>query len=383
MKNFILCLQFLCVTTIAFSQQNPDIIPAKPSDNWYFSASAGPSFIFSSDTHAIAFSNRLSPHVSLSAGKWILPQWGGFFTLQGGTLNNISTTSGYFYADTTQATVGVYDPVIDYVSINPDGTYLQKIRYMNLQCNISYSILDALSYQPERKFSLVPSVGIGSMFVFAYKGIPKQTVFSTQIGLQAGYQILPRLGVQAQVQNVFVPDNFEGRITKKQTESILSASLGISYSLRPKKFSTCAVPTENIEQFAQAYTDTVVQETVVRDTIRIQSVVQYDNFIFTAFLFSKNNIKPNDSQEVHYENIARFMKSNPSVTIRLDGYADETTGTEEFNLSISKARVSYIKSILVKKYGIEESRIIENALGAKNPPYSSDEHNRIVLVTIL
>ena len=54
--------------------------------------------------------------------------------------------------------------------------------------------------------------------------------------------------------------------------------------------------------------------------------------------------------------IARVMKDNSNVKIKVVGFADYT-GTDAYNMKLSERRANEVKRLLTKKYGIAEDRI--------------------------
>ena len=61
-------------------------------------------------------------------------------------------------------------------------------------------------------------------------------------------------------------------------------------------------------------------------------------------------------EEIKVKAIARVLKDNPDVKILVVGFADYT-GSDNYNMKLSERRAKEVKRLLVKKYGIAESRI--------------------------
>ncbi len=79
---------------------------------------------------------------------------------------------------------------------------------------------------------------------------------------------------------------------------------------------------------------------------------------------------------------ARYLKSNPDVTVRIEGHTD-SIGTSEFNLNLSQRRAGRVRSAL-RRYGVPESRISVQAFGEENPPFSPPRNprNRCVIIQL-
>lgn len=72
--------------------------------------------------------------------------------------------------------------------------------------------------------------------------------------------------------------------------------------------------------------------------------------------FANNSavIRAEDKKQV--EGLADFMKQYPHLHVVIEGYASKP-GTMEYNQELSEKRANAVKDELVKKYGIEESRV--------------------------
>lgn len=66
---------------------------------------------------------------------------------------------------------------------------------------------------------------------------------------------------------------------------------------------------------------------------------------------------------------AAIMRSNPNVTVRIDGHADER-GTVEYNLALSLRRANVVRDYLTG-FGIDASRLEVTGFGEERPLDSS------------
>ena len=64
--------------------------------------------------------------------------------------------------------------------------------------------------------------------------------------------------------------------------------------------------------------------------------------------------------------VARVMKDNSNVKIKVVGFADYT-GTDAYNMKLSERRANEVKRLLTKKYGIAEDRIAVDFKGEGAP----------------
>jgi OOP family OmpA-OmpF porin len=77
------------------------------------------------------------------------------------------------------------------------------------------------------------------------------------------------------------------------------------------------------------------------------------------FNFNKSNIRPGDAAVL--DEAASTLKSNPNVTINVNGYCD-AIGGEEYNLKLSDRRANSVVDYLVKA-GIPSSQLIPHGYG--------------------
>lgn len=74
----------------------------------------------------------------------------------------------------------------------------------------------------------------------------------------------------------------------------------------------------------------------------------------------KADIKPEYHGEI--EEVADFMKKNPTVTSVVEGHTDDV-GTPEYNMKLSQKRAESVVNYLVEKFGIDRSRLSAKGYG--------------------
>lgn len=93
--------------------------------------------------------------------------------------------------------------------------------------------------------------------------------------------------------------------------------------------------------------------------------------------FKINSAYVRPAEEAKVVEISDYMKANADKKLTITGYADVKTGTAAYNKRISMRRAEAVKKLLVKKYGIDESRIKVEAKGSSVQPFSVNEENRV------
>ena len=95
------------------------------------------------------------------------------------------------------------------------------------------------------------------------------------------------------------------------------------------------------------------------------------------FVINKYEVRPDEKVKV--AEIAEYLKKYPNAKVALCGYADAQTGNDRINDRLGLQRVTVVKDMLVKEYGIPESRITADSKGAREQPFAINEQNRVTI----
>lgn len=365
------------------------LLPASAQNGWFVEAGGGVQTIFSSDAGKQHFGKRLTPSYHIGVGKWITPAYALRLQIGGYALNGMSTSEGLYLRDpqTDGSIYGPHDPVIDNVTVRPDGTYRHYLRYVNAHADFMVS-LSRLLFRSEGRFDVLPAVGFGYARTFAYRGTADANSLTANFSIAAKYSVLKCMDVNLEIASALMPDHFDGRITGRKYEPTLGATLGLTYRFNASK--PCAKKQRCHKLHREAVVDTVyvkeriVERPVFKDRIVEKSVAKkQEAFRLASVSFACASAKPEKKQDIVFENIVEYLKQNPSARIRLDGYADKATGKERTNLMLSIRRTDSVRNILIERYGIAPSRIEAQGIGSNAQPYEDNDLNRVVIVTAL
>jgi OmpA-OmpF porin, OOP family len=86
--------------------------------------------------------------------------------------------------------------------------------------------------------------------------------------------------------------------------------------------------------------------------------------INVEFDFDKANIKPKYHQEI--KKFATVMKNHPELKVIIEGHTDNIGGAK-YNQKLSQRRSDSVKNYMVKKFGIDESRLTAKGYGLTKP----------------
>ena len=95
------------------------------------------------------------------------------------------------------------------------------------------------------------------------------------------------------------------------------------------------------------------------------------------FVINKYEIRPDEKVKV--AQIAEYLNKYPNAKVALCGYADAQTGNDRINDRLGLQRVTVVKDMLVKEFGIPESRITADSKGAREQPFAINEQNRVTI----
>ena len=214
------------------------------------------------------------------------------------------------------------------------------------------------------------------------------------IGIRSGVGLIARAGIQ--IQDLF----FIGYAYEAPMSNIASYSsgsheviLGIKFCKKdPKKnpeiaeFKKQDIDSTDNDLKNKSNVETPTMDTVIItriDTVFIEAPVIEMKELKTVkatfqpiekdilFEFDKSLVKTESFSEL--ESIINILNSRTNLKISLKGYTD-SKGSETYNVNLSKRRVNAIKEFLVAN-GIDDSRILIDALGEKNPKADNSSLN--------
>lgn len=84
-----------------------------------------------------------------------------------------------------------------------------------------------------------------------------------------------------------------------------------------------------------------------------------------------------ETQVVNVERVAQYLKANNDARVNIKGYASPEGG-RAYNERLATRRANAVKNMLIKKYGIDESRITAEGAGVGNI-FNSPKLNRVAI----
>jgi len=87
------------------------------------------------------------------------------------------------------------------------------------------------------------------------------------------------------------------------------------------------------------------------------------------FAFNSDAIR--EESEPTLKEIAEVLRRHPDWRLQVNGHTDGV-GSDQYNLDLSKRRAAAVKDTLVKRYGIDASRLTSAGFGKSQPKDSND-----------
>lgn len=347
--------------------------PGSWRDNWYIQLGAG---IRTPLVEEGSKSRHITTSYNLAVGRWISPYLGFRFSAYYGSMH------------------WMHNPVA-------------SARTANLNVDFMWDMCNSIAgYNPSRPVSIIPYVGLGSTFVYNFKGDRNandvedghiknnQWLFPVSAGLQLRFRVSPYVDLFAEGRAMFYGDNFNNTTYGWPVDIDVTATGGVIIHFTGSKFErynpcdyVSALNQANAQvndlraalattSAALAAAEAQLPCPEVTETVAVEAT---STTIFPTVRFKLNSAYVSSEEMVNVYNIAEYLKANPDAQIVVRGYADKNTGSSAYNMKLSQRRAQAVADILTGDYGIAENRLILQAEGSDTQVYPTNDWNRIVI----
>lgn len=296
-----------------------------------------------------------------------------------------------------------------YGRLHLDWAKYNKANMANANVDLMWDMFNSFAGpNPNRVFSIIPFVGVGGTYTWGFDPtlatIPdgdghyktKQWTLPVSAGLQLRFALCKYVDFFAEGRVNFYGDEFNNVVSGDPIEANVSVYGGFSFNIGGRNYSAynpCEylgyINTLNNQvndlrgqlattaaALAAAEAQLPCPEVVEQEAIVIQTP------ILASVRFKIDSARISNEEMVNVYNVAEYMKSNPNVTVTVQGYADKDTGTAAYNMELSQRRAQAVVDALVNKYGVDSSRLTINANGSDTQVYPDNNNwNRIVIFT--
>ncbi len=351
------------------------------NNNWFLQLGAGINMPFVENYIPNGDAKRqITLAMNLGVGRWFSPYMGFRFSALGG-------------------------------SMKWESGDLSKAKYANLNLDFMWDMLNSVSgVNPKRVFSINPFVGLGGTYtwdmeskalnVLGNDGKLRHNTWTLPVS--AGIQFRIRTGkyvdIFMEARSQFYADNFNGTVGGKPVDINFTAIGGLSFNFGGVQFAennpcTYLHYMQNLNdqvnelrgKLSRTKNELVAAKAQLpcpdpEPIVEVQEVdIVETNMPLATVRFTINSAKISNEQLVNVYNIAQWLEATPDATVTICGYADNETGSPEYNMKLSERRAQAVYDVLVNQYGIDGGRLTIQAFGSGTQPYETNNWNRIVI----
>ena len=347
-------------------------------DNWFIQFGAGFNLPLVENTLPNGDGSRqMTLAMNLGVGRWFSPYMGFRFSALGG-------------------------------AIHWENGDFSKAKYANLNLDFMWDMMNSVrGVNPHRVFSINPFVGLGGTYtwdihsraanVYAYGQVKDQSwTLPVSAGIQFRLRPSKYVDIFVEARGQFYGDNFNGTAGGWPVDINFTTVGGLSINLGGVKYyetDPCAYVNymQNLNdqvnslrgQLAKTKNELAAANAQLPcpdPIVEVTEVAVMESYMPLATVrFTLNSAKISNEQMVNVYNMAQWLNENQDATITICGYADDETGSPEYNMQLSERRAQAVYDALVKTYGVDAGRLTIQAFGSKTQPYDTNNWNRIVI----
>lgn len=383
MKKFFLFIA-MAVSAMTASAQEEGYWGNKFFDNWYVGIQGG---VDAKTTHSAVF-KHLTPNVGLRVGKWLTPSVGiaaegtyifpsqmytsldakGFNANLLGQINLSNAIGGY--KGEPRCFEVILNGGIGYIHNSTDDNDLAIGTIKNaMTSKIALDFAFNFGNRKQWQFYIEPSLNY--LIAGAKSGVTSEAgVGSQTVGYDINYSHMQlNVGINYKFKTSNQTHNFQIVKPCDQSEiDVLNAQIN---DLRAQNAEIDKLKAE-IEDLKKALKDCEEKPVVVEKEVE-------PNLPAIFYPLNKSVITPAQAQNVAIA--ATVLKNHPELKLQVKGYASPE-GPHDNNNSLSVRRAAAVKDLLVKKYGIDPSRITTEGCGETDKLFEIYEFNRVAMLYI-
>ena len=257
-------------------------------------------------------------------------------------------------------------------------------------------------YREDRIYYAIPYLSFGySNTCFSRNDLIANNEFSAGIGLLNKFRVTEYLDIQLDLRTWLLPgDAVASRLQAGRFAPALVGSVGVAYRFNKRGWNVPVSEAEvdgylkaidglksdlkhandNIntvnDKCAELEDENAKLKKSVAPAAKAADVVNVETIVF----FGKNEFEVSAYGQASLDKYIAAVK-NADNNISVIGYADNTTGTKEYNQKISEKRAEAVKAYLVAN-GIDENRVEVKWEGCESLPFADGdaEVNRCVVI---
>ena len=383
MKKFFLMLA-VAASAMSASAQEPKsgFADAKFWDNWYLGANLG---VMSKTTDQAVLKN-LNPEFGIRFGKWFTPSVG------------LSAESAFLFGNKTRGQQ-LTDPSLFHAA---------KVHLLG---TINFSNAFGGYTGSPRPFEVIGLAGIGFIHNFGTKTQDWTSVQLNMLSSKFGLDFAWNFGSEKEWQFYVEPAltyalggaKDKQKIQYNSNYANLELNVGINYYFKTSNGTHHFLNiTECDQREIDALNNTIndlrnknaadqakiaqLQAEIARLTKALRDCENkpvpeppFEAPTIPSVFYNVNKSLITKQQAENVAVAAQILKNHPELKLNIKGYASPE-GRAKKNQELSVRRANAVKDLLVKKYGIDESRITAEGCGTTKDKYETYENNRVAML---
>ncbi len=324
----------------------------------------------------VSFSDLISYNVQAGAGYQFSPVFGARISLNawqskgGWDIGNMQTTWKWNYvAPMVDVTMNLSNVFCGY---NPERLFSLGM-FLGGGLNIAWGNDDAV----DARNSIRDYYGgyySNENLTYLWEGCNAR--LTARAGLTGDFRINDKVSVGLELQAFTLNDHYNSK-KAGNADWGFNALAGVKINLGKTHTKKVIPPVEPevrvVEKIVEKVVEKIVEKPVPAPAVEVQKIEPLRRDIF--FTISSTHIVEAEMTKV--AEIADYLKKHPKATVGITGYADKGTGNVTINKRLSEKRAQIVVDTLVKKYGIDKSRITSASKGDTEQPFAQQELNRV------
>lgn len=379
MKKLLLTAA-ICAATVSANAQTT-VKGSKFLDNWFVGVNGG----VYEPTRGQNMLADMRPLVGLELGKWFTPEYGVRANFHTGINCNNGNSKTEMFGHAGYC-------AFDFQNITLDGMVNLSNLFFNYQG------------QP-RKFEVILSGGMGwkhDKGMTAFRTFYDNDHFVGKLGFDLNYNVTEAVAISVKPAIDYCFADRKMRASQMNVnKSYLTLQAGVIYKFKNSNGTHNFVLAEEGGGYSQADIDELnarinalrgdyesqlgkkntqikeLQDALAAERAKGKTVIN-NTKLAPVVIFDQGKSVINRSQQPSVQMIATYLKNHPDAKIVIKGYASPE-GSTSFNQRLSEARAQAVYNMLVKTYGISESRLKQEGLGETSEIFPENDWNRVCI----
>jgi outer membrane protein OmpA-like peptidoglycan-associated protein len=413
-RLIIFSLMIAGVAVSASAQEKKEkFVGEKASDNIFLSVGVGANAsMYKEDGFSLG--DAISPHITISLGKWITPTW-GFRGQVGFWKDNIFTG----YGEAGDLGKNASDAILMEPGTKQGYDIVNGRLRLDGMLNLSTLFC---GYNPKRVFNLSVFAGPGLTIANTYTEYGRKeiadatgttavkwqktgesksvrTYINGSVGLQAKFNVSKYWDIDLEARGELSP-SIAGQLTPyDRTTGTLFLTAGATYTFGGKKFIpvTAKVDIDALnaeinkykEQYSQAAADAAANKNALataekelaaaKNALANVKPTTTEAVVTGAIFFRIGSARLDDYGKVNIELAAKAIKASPDKKFTVRGYADKATGSKSWNQTLSEKRAQAVYDALVAQ-GVSKDQLTMDPKGGTDNMFGKNYLNRVVIL---